>query len=298
MTEPLKAIATGVLKIGEMEIPCAVLNDEKNTRVLTQDGFLVAIGRSKRPNSPSEVLDRKPAFLRAYNLKPFIDKNLRCSPEPIHFRSLRGGGDKEGLALGYEADLLPEVCWVYHDALINGKLKPNQTHIAAHCEILLRGLTNVAITALVDEATGYQETRDKRALQKILDAYLRKELAAWAKRFPNEFYDEMFRLRGWNWSSMKRPSFVGKLTNDIVYERIAPGLLDELGKRNPKDEKGNRKGKHHQLFTDDVGDPALAQHLYAVITLMKASSTWDGFYRLVQRSLPKKNETIPLPFDD
>jgi hypothetical protein len=63
------------------------------------------------------------------------------------------------------------------------------------------------------------------------------------------------------------------------YERLAPGILAELEGRNPKDERGNRRGKHHQLLTDDVGHPALAQHLHAVIGLMRAAGTWDQFYR-------------------
>jgi len=49
----------------------------------------------------------------------------------------------------------------------------------------VRGFARVGIIALVDEATGYQEVRNKLALQAILDAFLRKELAAWAKRFPD-----------------------------------------------------------------------------------------------------------------
>jgi hypothetical protein len=61
----------------------------------------------------------------------------------------------------------------------------------------MRGLAHVGIIALVDEATGYQDVRDRLALQAILDAYLRKELAAWAKRFPEEFYRQIFRLRDW-----------------------------------------------------------------------------------------------------
>ena len=40
-----KAIAEGVLKIGDVELSCAVLDDPDNTRVLTQNGFLRAIGR-------------------------------------------------------------------------------------------------------------------------------------------------------------------------------------------------------------------------------------------------------------
>jgi P63C domain len=101
------------------------------------------------------------------------------------------------------------------------------------------------------------------------------------KRFPDEFYKEMFRLKGWEWLSIcgKRPSVVGTYTNDLVYERLAPGILAELEGRNPKDERGNRRGKHHQLLTDDVGHPALAQHLHAVIGLMRAAGTWDQFYR-------------------
>jgi hypothetical protein len=158
--------------------------------------------------------------------------------------------------------------------------------------MLTRGLAHVGIIALVDEATGYQDVRDRLALQAILDAYLRKELAAWAKRFPEEFYRQIFRLRDWQWKGMKvnRPQIVAKYTNDLVYERLAPGILDELQRRNPKDEKGQRQAKHHQWLTD-VGHPALAQHLHAVIGFMRASARWDQFYRLLQRAFPKGAES-------
>jgi hypothetical protein len=179
-------------------------------------------------------------------------------------------------------------------------LSHTQVRIAEQCKVLYRGFTVLGITALVDEATGYQEVRDKRALQAILDAFLGKELAAWAKRFPDEFYQEMFRLKNWQWRGMKvnRPSVVGKYTKDLVYERLAPELLTELEKRNPRDEKGNRKAKHHQWLTEDVGHPALAQHLYATIGFMRASSTWEQFYRMMQRAFPKKDTTMLLPMGD
>jgi hypothetical protein len=134
----------------------------------------------------------------------------------------------------------------------------------------------------------------------LLDRYLRKELAAWAKRFPDEFYKEMFRLRGWRWPSIggKRPGIVGTYTNDLVYERLAPGILQELETRNPKDERGRRKAHHHSWLTEDVGHPALAQHLHAVIGFMRASASWDQFYRLMNRAFPRKGETIELAFED
>jgi P63C domain len=94
------------------------------------------------------------------------------------------------------------------DARDADKLTEHQKPIASACDFLIRGLAHIGIIALVDEATGYQEVRDRLALQAILDAYLRKELAAWAKRFPDEFYKQMFRLKGWQWKGMSinRPS--------------------------------------------------------------------------------------------
>jgi len=43
----VKATHVGDLVIGSITIPCAVLED--GTRVLTQEGFLKAIGRSGKP---------------------------------------------------------------------------------------------------------------------------------------------------------------------------------------------------------------------------------------------------------
>ena len=95
----------------------------------------------------------------------------------------------------------------------------------------MRGLAMVGIVALVDEATSYQKIRDRKALNRILDKYLLAEHAKWAKRFPDEFYMEIFRLRRWQWQGMKvnRPSVVGKYTNDFVWDRLAPGVREELG---------------------------------------------------------------------
>lgn len=294
----LKATHPGVLTIGDKSIPVAVLED--GTRVITQRGMFVALGMHKNPSKGQSIANR-PGFLSADNLTPFISEDLERSWMPIKIRLPKGpGGYKGNIAFGYKADLLPLVCNVYTDAKEAGVLRRNQLHIAEAAKILYRGFAILGITALIDEATGYQELRDKQALQAILDAFLRKELAAWAKRFPDEFYQEMFRLRGWQWRGMKinRPSVVGKYTNDLVYDRLAPELLTELQKLNPRDDKGNRKAKHHQWLTEDVGHPALAQHLYATIGFMRASTNWAQFYRMMQRAFPRKNTTMLLPLGD
>ncbi len=296
MTEKIAhATHEGVIHIGDAEINCAVLDDGR--RVLSQSSMMRALGRARQAKGRGyyDADVNMPAFLTAKNLKPFISKELEVTSSQVKYRRVKGG-----VAYGYPAELLPKVCDVFLDADDANALAANQKHIAAKAKMLMRGLAHVGIIAMVDEATGYQGVRDKHALQAILDAYLRKELAAWAKRFPDEFYREMFRLRGWQWSPMtvSRPGVVGKYTNDLVYERLAPGILEELQKRNPKDHQGRRKHHHHRWLTEDVGHPALAQHLHAVIGFMRAASGWDQFYRLMQRAFPKKGNTLEMPLDD
>lgn len=290
----LKATHAGDIHLANTTIPCAVLED--GSRVLTQRGLYSAIGRSSSTGALKGGAHELPRFLQPANLKPFIDDDLRCASEPIIFMPKSGGSR----AYGFTAEILPKICDVYLNARDANALSANQINIAKACDALVRGLAQVGIVALIDEATGYQEIRDRKALQAILDKYLEKELAAWAKRFPDEFYQQIFRLRGWQWKGMhiNRPSVVGKYTNDLVYERLAPGILTELQKRNPVIANGRRKAKHQQWLTEDVGHPALAQHLYGVVGMMRAATTWDQFYRLVQRAYPKKGENLLLDFQD
>src|SRR5690606_18352783 len=82
---------------------------------------------------------------------------------------------------------------------------------------------------------------------------------------------------------------------DLVYARLAPDMLKELEKRNPKDDRGHRRARHHQWLTEDVGHPALAQHLHALIALMRASDNWAQFKTLIARALPRRTRIEDLP---
>lgn len=292
--EIMKATHDGDLKIGAITIPCAVLED--GTRVLTQAGFLKVLGRSVRPMGIRQKSDAEPLppFLRGEAINPFISKDLSDSSAPVRFVPKHGG-----TAYGYRAELLPKVCDVFLRAREAGALPPNQQATAKMCEILVRGLAHIGILALVDEATGYQELRDRKALEHILDKYIGKELAAWAKTFPDEFYQEIFRLRGWEWRGMKvnRPSIVGTLTRDIVYERIAPGVIQVLERKNPWIPLKGRKNKHHQWLTGEFGHPQLKNHLIGVVALMKASTNWGGFHRSLVRAYPKPGDQPEIPLE-
>lgn len=275
------------LRIGEIEIPCYVLDDGR--RVLSQRGLVSAMDMKRGGRDGG---DRLSHWAASKSVSPFISDTLRAAIDsPIVFGISSGGTP----AHGYEATIINEICDAVLDARKAGKLYKQQMHIAERCEIIVRGLSRVGIIALVDEATGYQEVRDRTALQEILDKYLQKEFAAWAKRFPDEFYKQIFRLRGWKWKGMKvnRPTCVAQYTKDLVYARLAPGILEELERRNPVS-GGGRAFKHHQLLTEDVGHPALAQHLHALIGLMRASDDWKQMTKLVNRAFPKRGDTLQL----
>lgn len=297
---PIKATHAGVVKIGDVNLDCANLPDGR--RVISEAAILKALGRGysghySQRDAASEETAVLPRYVAPLALKPFIPEELMdLLSKPIAYIPAVGSS----IAKGIEAQALPKICRVWIEARNAQALTKVQRRAADRAELLSFGFAEVGIAALIDEATGFQEVRDRKALEAILDRFLQKELAAWAKRFPDEFYQHIFRLKGWEWRGMSvnRPGVVGKYTTDLIYERLAPGIKEELEKRNPKNERGNRASKHHQWLTEDVGHPALAQHLYGIIGFMRAANDWETFYRMVERAFPKKNTTLLLPGAD
>lgn len=278
------------LRIGDAEIECYVLDD--GMRVLTQASFLQALGRHPKANTRRE--NGTPPILQGQAIAAFISPEVMEKSQPVTFRIPNGGR-----ASGYNAELLPSVCEVYLAAREAGKLPHNQLHVAKQAEILVRGLARVGIIALVDEATGYQEVRAKDSLAKILEAFVAKELQAWVRTFPDDFYREMFRLRGLDYlkDSVKRPQYFGILTNDVVYRRLAPGVLEELKSQTPRLENGRHRDRLHQRLTPTVGHPKLREHLASVVSIMKLSRDWIDFQMKMDQIHPKYNETMALPFN-
>jgi len=292
-----KAISEGVVKA--LGLRCAVLEDGR--RVLTQSDVMLALGRARQVKG-REYFDADvnlPAFLQAKNLKPFISNNLRLTSSQIEFVTVKGG-----VAFGFLADMLPLICDVFIDAERAGAILKSQQHIADKARILYKGFALVGIVALIDEATGFQAVRPKDALQEYLEKLIRKDLAVWAKKFPDEFYENIYKLRGWVWPGMNknRYSVVAHYTRDLVYERMAPGLLKELEGKTPTDEKGTRGNAFHQWLSSDVGDPMLASQLQSLLTLQRLCIVngwgWQRFMNMADQIMPKKGQTLVLPLND
>lgn len=280
------------LQLGELSIPCYVLED--GTRVFSGRGIQKILGSTA---TSGKWLEK---FVNSDEISPYlavkktgISSVLDKLSSPIKFyRPSAGGSQSE--TYGYEVTLLIDIC----DAIISSSEtgKFNDESIIKNANIIIRAVAKVGIIALVDEATGYdkEKKRAKDELQKFLTQFLSDEASKWVKTFEDSFFEIIYKMRGWNWNmTNKRPGVVGQWINNIVYERIAPLTLSTLNDKNPKNEKGYRKDKHHQFFTEDIGKPKLKEYLASVEALGRASNyNWDIFMELLDRAFPKQPQKI------
>jgi hypothetical protein len=288
---------TDPLRIGDTEIPCYVLDN--GVRVLSQRGLQTGIGMSTSGGVGGE--QRVAAFAlslaeKAKNINELSTRTAEVAERlknPIKFNF---GGKA---AYGYEATVLADLCDVILGARAAGVLLKQQEHFGIQAEILVRGFARVGIIALIDEATGYQKDRERDALAKILEAFVAKELQPYVKTFPPEYYEEIFRLYGLPYppegNKSWRPGFIGNVTNEVVYSRLAPDLLPSLKKAASKAEK---KAKLHQWLTHEIGHPKLREHLASLVSILKLSDTPQQFMRNVNKIHPRFGDTMPLDLDE
>lgn len=266
----IHATHSGELKLAGAKIPCAVLkNGQRVISSRQMIGLLTGTAKGQ--------LQR---YLAPKNLQPFLPDRLKninldnCIKYEVNGRK----------GFGLDAELIVDFCNMYIQAKDADALLTNQIHLAHQAQIIISSLAKVGIVGLIDEVTGYEKVKEKDALQALLDKYLLKEYASWAKRFPDEFYTEIFRLKNWTFKDLtKKPSVIGKYTTDLVYDRIAPDLTKKLKELTPK-----KNVRLHQFLTLDLGVPALNHHISNVITIMKLSNNWDQFMENLNKLFPVK----------
>jgi hypothetical protein len=281
----------GNLVIGETVLPSAVLGDKR--RVLISRAILTALGR---PWKGTYKRTERPNFIEANNLSPFVSKDLEDVLEPIEYLNTRGQR-----VLGYRAELLPLVCETYLMAREAGALNARQKPVAKQAEILLRGLSKVGIIGLVDEATGYQQVRERDDLQKIISAYVSPVYLPITERIPIEFFKEMFRVWDWPWPADELtwkgplgPRYGGKLMRQVIYENLPQGVLEELDRRNPPNKKWQRRRRMQELLTSEIGRPHVEKLIANITMLFRLSDNKAEFWRHYRRAFNKEPPQLEL----
>jgi hypothetical protein len=269
------------MRVGDLDLDCYVLADGR--RVFHKRGMAKALGMKSGGGN---------VFLRAVQRKGLgskIKANLLKKIEsPIVFKPLT-----QDLAHGYEAEVLVEICRAIIKAEEDGVLHSTQSDLAAQAKILLNAFAKVGVTALIDEATGFQQVRSPDALRVLVQQYVEEERREWEKQFPNEYYDELNRLYGSKKMTttgsgaviQNRPQHFAKFTRSYVYQPLANGaVLEELDRLNPKiDKKGTRNARFHQHLKEGYGIEKMKRQLGEVLTLIKVSDSVLQFKRLFVR---------------
>ncbi|GLQ57233.1 P63C domain-containing protein [Devosia nitrariae] len=285
----------GKMTVGALELDCYVLADGR--RLFHKRGMARALNMKSGGGN---------VFMRAMRRKGLgseLDQKLVQKIEnPINFKPLT-----LDLGHGYDAEVLVDVCKAIIRADDAGKLTSAQEGLAAQARILLNAFAKVGVTALIDEATGFQEIRQPDALRLLVQQYIEVEKREWDKQFPNDYYDELNRVYGSRKLTttangtviQNRPQHFARFTRSYVYHPLENGaVLEELDRINPKiDAKGTRRARFHQHLTEGYGIEKLKRQVQEVLTLIKVSDNVSQFKKLFARRFPKVG-TDPDLFDN
>jgi hypothetical protein len=287
-----KATHQGKMTVGGLELDCYVLADGR--RLFHKRGMARALGMKSAGGN---------VFLRAVQRKGLgseIGKKLLDKIEdPIVFKPLT-----QDLGHGYDAAVLVDICRAIIRAEETGKLHPTQRGLADQARILLQAFAKVGVTALIDEATGFQEVRSPDALRLLVQQYIEEEKREWEKQFPDDYYDELNRLYGSKRLTttgtgaviQNRPQHFAKFTRSYVYHPLENGaVLEELDRLNPKiDKKGNRRARFHQHLSEGYGIEKLKRQVGEILTLIKVSDSVGQFKRLFTRRFGEAGSQLSL----
>lgn len=288
------------LVLGDMKIPCAVVEDpatKEKIRVVTEYGIVTAIyGSTSAVTGTAKRLKNKEISGGAAKTPVFLGDKvvnalfLQGNHDAAIFQKityLDGGKEVEG----YNVLALGEACKLWASLLSKEDLTEAQRRRAVRAAALRDALVGVALVGLVDDATGFQEERARGELAGILNKFLDRNLREYTAQFPLAFYQQLARLYKVklpkDGESGKRPLFFVGRTLDIVYDRLAPDLVEAL-----KTIKGETKAKLHQALSEQHGVVQLQAHLAVVVALMELSDTKEQFYDLLDRTRPRLNSDV------
>jgi len=300
MLKILKAEYRGEIEIGDMKMPCAVLED--GTRVISETGIVKNLGSiggknyKLRKKDNDNELGPLPLFISSKALQPFINGVF----EPLDLIPIIYTTDRKNKLKGYNATIIPKVCEVWLKAREHKTLQTSQLPKALKAEIIMRSLAKLGITALIDEVTGYQYDREKDELQKIFKVYIAEELRPWRKTFPDELYRQFFRLNGWDFNVngiKKRPGVIGTWTNKYIYDELPTNVRKQLKNKVPKSKAGNNTARMHQFLTEDIGAKHLKNQINQILPLMRISNTFDEFKYFFKISKERQRGQYNLPLE-
>lgn len=283
-----RGVGTETATLASLEVPVVILQDGRT--VIQRSSFHSAVGRHpygaggvRLPNGLTI-----PALLGAKNLRAYLGEPELESLRPIRFL-LNGRAQ-----IGFLPGALRTVCEIFSRADVDGNLWRSQYHIAARCRTLIEALDARSDTSWLPNQLAYRTEGMRTAVVGSLARRVGPGMASWAGVLPDAFYEQLCRLRGWEYDEGKtaHPGVTARLVYDVVLSRldsaterhlekgITPGLIPVGGVR----------------LLSDIAYTALREHVLLITSLMGEAVNWGRFYSKLQRRAPKhRDEFDALP---
>lgn len=266
MSRP-KAITTGVLSFGGVEIDCYNLDDGR--RAISQRAIVRALRGAKsgapNPKGIGDYLARIPDEYAGILARPTSE---------VEFVLPSGT-----TSIGRDAEWLIDLCNAYVDAAIAGSLHRKQLHLAAQARTIVAACAKTGIAALIDEATGYQYVREHGILGDIFARALREQASPWKRTWEDATVDAICRTFQIKRVGREFPAPLMGVIGKLYRMLLGSEVHEELRRRNPR---GEGRDIHTQWMAEDTVS-ALRDHLRVIEAFARTCDSKSQFWSRMER---------------
>lgn len=257
-----------------IDAECYVLNDEAKTVVVTKKGLAQLLGIGDTGKTIDELL-------KTQYMSDFSDRELREKIDnPLIFQ-YSGQSKNINNAHGFDITVIVDIGKALIDARNANVLPLSRKHSADAAQKLINASAKSGIKGVGYALAGYRPE-----VQEVIDAFkafVREEARQYEKEFPDELYEEWYRIYGLNRPERGRPIRFGQLTNSQIYIPLAKSkgkILEQI--RANRDEGGKQSDKLH-LFLSEIGVKALRQHIGKLLGVAAMSDSKDEYEAGIQK---------------
>lgn len=252
-----------------IDAECYVLDDADKTVVVSKAGLsrLLSLG------GHGAHVDR---LLNAQYMADYVDPILlEKMQKPLIFNGSLGYKFRFTGAQGYDITVIGDIANALIKANIAGALPKSRYEAAKQAQALANASMKAGLKGLAYAIAGYRPE-----VQEVIDAFkafVREEARQYEKEFPDELYEEWYRLYGLNRPEKGRPIRFGQLTNMQIYVPLAKSkgkILEQI--RASRDENGKQSDKLH-LFLSEIGVKALRQHIGKLLGVAAMSDNKEEY---------------------
>lgn len=267
MSRP-KAITTGVLSFGGVEVDC--YNLDNGRRVISQRAIVRVL------TGTGHKAGRDRGDLRQYvaRIPHESAEKLVATRSEVEFVLPSGT-----TSIGRDAEWLIDLCNAYVDAAIAGTLHRKQLRLAGQARAIVAACAKTGIAALIDEATGYQYVREHGILGDIFARALREQASPWKRTWQDETVDALCRTFRIQRIGREFPAPLMGVVGKLYRTLLGSEVHDELRRRNPR---GEGRDVHTQWMADDTLG-ALRDHLHVIEAFARTCDSKSQFWDRMER---------------